>query len=121
MEVITTMKKKKTRLIDRKGNENIALKVEDIACIYRDNTIIIAVDKDEKKYLCDKHLSALEEDLEPSMFFRANRNDVRFELCNLFGEFIEVLAGRQCDYPQAAQMLYHFQCVTADRASRAED
>ena len=73
MEVITTMKKRKTRLIVRKGNENIALKVEDIACIYRDNTIIIAVDKEERKYLCDKHLSALEEELEPSLFFRANR------------------------------------------------
>jgi len=33
MELITTMKKKKTRLIVRKGNENIALKVEDIAFI----------------------------------------------------------------------------------------
>jgi len=73
MEVLTTMKKKKTRLIVRKGNENIALKVEDIAFIYRDNTIIIAVDKEEKKYLCDKNLSALEEELDESMFFRANR------------------------------------------------
>ena len=52
MELITSMKKKKTRLIVRKGNENIALKVEDIAFIYRDNTIIVAVDKEEKKYLC---------------------------------------------------------------------
>lgn len=73
MELITTMKKKKTRLIVRKGNENIALKVEDIAFIYRDNTIIIAVDKDEKKYLCDKNLTALEEELDASLFFRANR------------------------------------------------
>ena len=53
MELITSMKKKKTRLIVRKGNENIALKVEDIAFIYRDNTIIVAVDKEEKKYLCE--------------------------------------------------------------------
>ncbi len=73
MEVTTSMKKKKTRLIVRKGNENIALKIEDIAYIYRDNTIIIAVDKEEKKYLCDKHLSALEEELDPALFFRANR------------------------------------------------
>lgn len=70
---LTTMKRKKTRLIVKKGNENIALRVEDIAYIYRDNTIIIAVDKDEKKYLCDKHLSALEEELDTQMFFRANR------------------------------------------------
>ena len=73
MEVITAMKKKKTRLIVRKGNENVVLKVEDIAFIYRDHTIIVAVDKDEKKYLCDKNLSALEEELDPSVFFRANR------------------------------------------------
>ena len=73
MELITTMKKKKTRLIVRKGNENIALKVEDIAFIYRDNTIILAVDKEEKKYLCDRNLSALEQELDEAMFFRANR------------------------------------------------
>ena len=36
MELTTTMKKKKTRLIVRKGNENVVLKVEDIAFIYRD-------------------------------------------------------------------------------------
>jgi DNA-binding LytR/AlgR family response regulator len=73
MEVLTNLKKKKTRLIVRKGAENIALRVEDIAYIYRDNTIIIAVDKDEKKYLCDKNLSALEEELDGAVFFRANR------------------------------------------------
>jgi len=73
MDVITAMKKKKTRLIVRKGNENVVLKVEDIAFIYRDNTIIVAVDKEEKKYLCDKNLSALEEELDTALFFRANR------------------------------------------------
>jgi len=73
MDVITAMKRKKTRLIVRKGNENVVLKVEDIAFIYRDNTIIVAVDKEEKKYLCDKNLSALEEELDAALFFRANR------------------------------------------------
>jgi DNA-binding LytR/AlgR family response regulator len=73
MEVITAMKRKKTRLIVRKGTENVVLRVEDIAFIYRDNTIIVAVDKEEKKYLCDKNLSALEGELDPSVFFRANR------------------------------------------------
>jgi DNA-binding LytR/AlgR family response regulator len=73
MEVTTAMKRKKTRLIVRKGNEHIALKVDDIALIYRDNTIVIAIDKEEKKYLCDRNLSALEEDLDDTLFFRANR------------------------------------------------
>ena len=73
MELMTAMRKRKTRLIVRKGNENVVLKVEDIAFIYRDSTIIVAVDKDEKKYLCDKNLSALEEELDPAVFFRDNR------------------------------------------------
>ena len=73
MELTTTMKKRKTRLIVRKGNENVVLKVEDIAFIYRDNSIIVAVDKDERKYLCDKNISALEDELDPATFFRANR------------------------------------------------
>ena len=73
MEVTTAMKKKKTRLIVRKGAEHIALKVEDIAFIYRDNTIVIAIDKEEKKYLCDRNLSALEEELDEALFFRVNR------------------------------------------------
>ena len=73
MEDITTMKKKKTRLIVRKGNENIALKVEDINFNYRENTIIVAVGREEKKCLCDRNLSALEEELDGSVFFRANR------------------------------------------------
>jgi DNA-binding LytR/AlgR family response regulator len=73
MELLPSMKKNKTRLIVRKGKENVVLKIEDIAFIYRDNTIIIAVDKEEKKYLCDKNLSALEEELNPAIFFRANR------------------------------------------------
>ncbi len=64
---------KKTRLIVRRGVEKIPLKVEDIAFIYRDNTITVAVDKEEKKYLCEGSLSALEEVLDESMFFKANR------------------------------------------------
>jgi len=31
------------------------------------------VDKEEKKYLCDRNLSALEQELDEAMFFRANR------------------------------------------------
>jgi DNA-binding LytR/AlgR family response regulator len=73
MELTTTMKRKKTRLIVRKGNESVALKIEDIAFIYRDGALIVAVDKEERKYLCDKNLSALEEELDEAIFFRANR------------------------------------------------
>lgn len=67
------MTKKKTRLIVRKRDENIALKVEEIAFIYRDESIIVVVDRTEKKYLVDKNLTQLEEELDSSTFFRANR------------------------------------------------
>jgi DNA-binding LytR/AlgR family response regulator len=67
------MKKTKTRLIVRKGDENVALRTDDIAFVYRDNAIVLAVDKDQKKYLCEKNLMELESELDNSLFFRANR------------------------------------------------
>ena len=68
------MKKVKARLIVRKGNENIALKAQDIALFYRDNTVIIAVDKEEKEYLCENTtLTTLENELDEEEFFRATR------------------------------------------------
>jgi DNA-binding LytR/AlgR family response regulator len=65
--------KKKTRLVVQKGNEKFALKIEEIAFIYRDENVIIAVDRDAKQYLCNETISQLEESLDPSVFFRANR------------------------------------------------
>ena len=67
------VRKKKTRLIVRQGKEHIALRIEDIAVIYRDNFQVVAVDRDERTYICEKNLSALEEDLDETQFFRANR------------------------------------------------
>jgi DNA-binding LytR/AlgR family response regulator len=65
--------KKKTRLIVRKRDEYIALKIDEVAFIYRDESIIVVVDKAEKKYLVDKNLTQLESDLDSLTFFRANR------------------------------------------------
>jgi DNA-binding LytR/AlgR family response regulator len=63
----------KTRLIVKKGEENIALNVEEIAFIYREGALIIVVDKEQRKYLCSKNLTQLEAELSTHMFFRANR------------------------------------------------
>jgi DNA-binding LytR/AlgR family response regulator len=70
---IVAMIKKRTRLIVRKGNENVVLWVEDIVYFYREETVIIAYDKNERKYLCNRSLTRLEEELDPGIFFRANR------------------------------------------------
>lgn len=67
------LNKKRSRLVVRRGDEYITLRVEDIPLIYRNEMIIIAFDASCKKYLCDKNLSELESELDQSMFFRANR------------------------------------------------
>lgn len=73
MDLTNSTMKKRSRLVVRKGNEHIALRLEDIVLIYRDNTIVVAVDKDERKYLCDQNLAELEDELDGTVFFRANR------------------------------------------------
>ena len=65
--------RKKTRLIVKKGMENISLRLEDIVLFFTENKIVYVVDQWGKKYLVDKNLGELEEELESSIFFRANR------------------------------------------------
>ncbi|QEC44414.1 LytR/AlgR family response regulator transcription factor [Pseudobacter ginsenosidimutans] len=65
--------RRKSRLLLRKGYENIPVKLEDIALFYTENKIVYAVDGSGKKYLADKKLSELEAELNTDLFFRANR------------------------------------------------
>ncbi|MES1214290.1 MAG: LytTR family DNA-binding domain-containing protein [Bacteroidota bacterium] len=65
--------KKKTRLLVRKGLENISLRLDEIALFYTENKIVYVTDQLGKKYLSDKNLTDLEEELDDTMFFRANR------------------------------------------------
>jgi len=66
-------KKQKTRLLVRKGIENIILKTSDIVIIYTENKLVYVIDKDGKKYIAEKNLSDLDEELDPGVFFRVNR------------------------------------------------
>jgi DNA-binding LytR/AlgR family response regulator len=52
---------------------NIVLLLEDIAAIYTRNKLVYVIDRDHKKYLIDKKLMELEEQLDEDIFFRANR------------------------------------------------
>lgn len=65
--------RKKTRLIVKKGLENISLRLDDIVLFFTENKIVYVVDRWCKKYLIDRNLGELEEDLDDSIFFRANR------------------------------------------------
>ena len=59
----------RTRLLVRKGIENIPLKMEDIVVIYTENKLVYVIDKDGKKYIAEQHLADLEEELDDSVFF----------------------------------------------------
>ena len=65
--------RKKTRLLVKKGIENIALRLEDIVLIYTQDKLVYVIDRTSKKYIADKTLSELEQELDNAFFFRVNR------------------------------------------------
>ncbi len=74
MEMIN--KKKKTRLIVKKGSENIALCFMDIALLYTKERTVCIIDKFSKEYFFHKSLSEVQEELDENIFFRANRQQI---------------------------------------------
>ncbi len=71
--VRSLFKKHKTRLLVKKGIENISIRINDIVIIYTDNKLVYIVDKEGKKFIADKHLGELAQELDPDTFFRVNR------------------------------------------------
>lgn len=67
------IQKLRSRLIVRKGIENIALKMEDIVLLYTEEKLVFALNKEGRKFLVDKKLTELEQELDHESFFRANR------------------------------------------------
>lgn len=65
--------RQKTRLLVKKGLENIALKLEDVVLIYTQNKLVYVTDCGTKKYVIDKTLNELESELDGKVFFRVNR------------------------------------------------
>jgi len=65
--------RRRTRLVVKKGLENIPLRLEEIVLFFTENKIVYVVDKWGKKYIVDKNLGELEEELDNAIFFRANR------------------------------------------------
>lgn len=63
----------RSRLMVKKGIENISLRTENIVIIYTEDKLVFVIDKEGKKYRTDKTLSELENELDRSVFFRANR------------------------------------------------
>ena len=66
-------KRKRTRLLVKRGMTNIVLLLGDIAAIYTRDKLVYVIDRDYKKFLIDKTLMELEEQLDQHTFFRVNR------------------------------------------------
>lgn len=64
---------KKKRILVRKGMESISLRLDDLVLFYTENKIVYAIDRWGKKYMSENNLSELEEQLDQTSFFRANR------------------------------------------------
>lgn len=78
----------KRRLLVRKGIEYISIRTEDIAYIFTENKLSFLVSTLGQKYLVDKPLSELETDLDPKLFFRANRSYIlHYEAVTKFKPF----------------------------------
>lgn len=64
---------KRTRIIVKKGLENVSLLLEEIVLFFTENKIVYVIDKAGRKFLADKNLSDLEQELDKKVFFRVNR------------------------------------------------
>jgi len=65
--------KKKLRMVVQKGMEYIPLFLKNIVLIYTENKLTYVLDKDGRKYISEKNLGDLTNDLDREKFFRANR------------------------------------------------
>ena len=63
----------KKKFLVKRGSDYISIKVEDIAYFYASHKVVCLVNSQSQKFILDESLSELEEQLNPSMFYRVNR------------------------------------------------
>lgn len=73
-DLIQNQKKSfKTRFLVKVGHKIVAVPIEKIAYFYSQNKLTYIVTQDHKKLPIDQTLEVLEDQLDPKVFFRANR------------------------------------------------
>ncbi len=65
--------KYKERITVKSGTDFISIRIDEIAYFYTEYKLVFLIASSGKKYLVNKKLSELEEELNPSIFFRINR------------------------------------------------
>ncbi|WP_153796970.1 LytR/AlgR family response regulator transcription factor [Foetidibacter luteolus] len=74
LDYLNHQQKKRSRVVVKKGLEFQTIRLEDIAYFFTEHKVVFVVDKDCKKFLAEiDTLAELEEELDDSIFFRANR------------------------------------------------
>jgi two-component system LytT family response regulator len=63
----------KKRFLVKRGTDYFAVKTEDIAYFYAVHKLVCMVDKSGQKFILDKSLADLEKEIDPAVFYRANR------------------------------------------------
>ncbi len=66
----------KERIVLQKGREYVSMNVSDIAYFFTEHRIVSVFTHVGERYFTDKHLSDVEAELDPTIFFRLNRNYV---------------------------------------------
>ena len=81
MELMQSQKREyKSRFMIRAGHKIVAVPVEKIAYFYSENKLTYIMAHDGKKYPCDQTLEIIDQQLDPKVFYRANRKYiVKFE------------------------------------------
>jgi DNA-binding LytR/AlgR family response regulator len=64
------------KLILKQGTRHVLLDADDIVYCYSDNRVVFIVAADDQKYMADKNLLHLEQELDPKLFFKVNRTHV---------------------------------------------
>jgi DNA-binding LytR/AlgR family response regulator len=64
---------RKTRIVVKKGIEFQSIQLEDVAYFFTEQKICFLITREGKKFLVDKNLKELEDELDPQKFYRANR------------------------------------------------
>ena len=73
-KITSTSKVFKQRFTVKLGTQIFIINITDIAYIYSENKSTIIVTKDSKKLLTDLSLDAIEEQLNPNLFFKLSRS-----------------------------------------------
>jgi two-component system LytT family response regulator len=77
IDYLQSSRKNKSRIIVKKGIEFLSLKLEDVVYFFTEHKLVFAVDKDNRKFLCETgSLTDVEEIVDEKTFFRANRKFV---------------------------------------------